>query len=276
MRWVIGDIHGMIQPLATLLLAVRSADPQARFYFVGDYVNRGRDSKSVIELLLALQREGCARFVRGNHDDIFDLLLSGQCYADGLTEADPIAAFNWFLQFGLDHTLRSYGVERGEMRDVMQRPSPAKLRSVMNVVPDEHRRFIRTLEPVIEEPDMIVAHALWHIADRNDAPYFNDALAADSERRHQLLWGRYTDDELAMPKAWSRPMFFGHTPVGNYAATRGHRTVPIAGPSIVLVDTAAALSPAGRLTAFCVENGRFLQSDPAGRMVRPETLAEAR
>jgi hypothetical protein len=71
-------------------------------------------------------------------------------------------------------------------------------------------------------------------------------------------------------------MFFGHTPVANYAATRGNRLVPVTGPSIVLLDTAAALGPTGRLTAYCVENGRFLQADPLGRPVRPEPAAEAK
>jgi serine/threonine protein phosphatase 1 len=276
MRWVIGDIHGMVQPLATLLLAVRNEDPQARFYFVGDYVNRGRDSRSVIDLLLALQREGTARFARGNHDDIFDLLLNGTCYADVVAEADPIAAFSWFMRFGLAHTLKSYQIDPAEIRHLEQRPSLAKLRSVMNAVPDDHRQFIRNLEPAIEEPDIIVAHAMWDIYQRNDAPLVSDGLSADAGRRHKLLWGRYGDMELAAPKAWARPMFFGHTPVGNYLALRGHRMVPITGPSIVLLDTGAALGATGRLTAYCAESGRFLQADPAGRPVTPEPAAEAK
>jgi serine/threonine protein phosphatase 1 len=275
MRWVIGDIHGMVQPLATLLLAVRNEDPAAQFYFVGDYVNRGRDSRSVIDLLLALQREGTARFVRGNHDDIFDLLLNGQCYADVVAEADPIAAFSWFMRFGLAYTLRSYLIDPAEIRDLEQRPSMAKLRSVMNAVPDEHRQFIRNLQPVIEEPDIVVAHAMWDINDRNDDWLLKDYLAAGDECRHKLLWGRYSDADLAARKAWVRPMFFGHTPVGNYLAQRGHRMVPIVGPSIVLLDTGAALGAAGRLTAFCVESGRFLQADPTGRLVSPAPAAEA-
>ena len=54
MRWIVGDIHGMVQPLATLLLQTRKHDPDAQFLFVGDYVNRGRDSRNVIELLIRL------------------------------------------------------------------------------------------------------------------------------------------------------------------------------------------------------------------------------
>jgi hypothetical protein len=275
-RWVIGDIHGMLQPLATLLLAVRTDDPTARFYFVGDYVNRGPDSRSVIDLLIALKREGNARFVRGNHDDIFDLLLNGQCYADAVAQSDPIAAFQWFLQFGLESTLKSYGIDRAEILEVRHHPTPAKLRSVMNAVPEDHRAFVRSLEPLIEEPDMIVAHAMWEVHDRNDEPYFSNSLDARGGRRHKLLWGRYSSAEVASPKSWSRPMFFGHTPVTHYASYSGRRSVPITGPSIVLVDTAAALGPTGRLTAFCCETGRFLQADPSGRPVKAEPAAEAR
>jgi serine/threonine protein phosphatase 1 len=276
MRWVIGDVHGMLQPLATLLLAVRAEDADARFYFVGDYVNRGPDSRSVIDLLIALKREGRARMVRGNHDDIFDLLVNGQCYAEASADADPLVAFNWFMQFGLGATLKSYEIDPTEIREVMHRPSRAKLRSLMNGVPEGHRQFIRNLEPVIEEPDFVVAHGMWEIHQRNDEASVGASLVAQADRRHKLLWGRYGDAELAAPKAWTRPMFFGHTPVGNYASMRGGRLVPIVGPSIVLLDTAAALGPTGRLTAYCIESGRFLQADPHGRPVSAEAAVEAK
>jgi hypothetical protein len=52
--------------------------------------------------------------------------------------------------------------------------------------------------------------------------------------------------------------------------------VPITGPSIVLLDTAAALGPLGRLTAYCADTGQFLQADPSGRLVKPEPAVEAR
>jgi serine/threonine protein phosphatase 1 len=276
MRWVIGDVHGMLQPLATLLLAVRGEDPQAHFYFVGDYVNRGRESRSVIDLLIALQSEGTARFCRGNHDDVLDLLLNGVCYADVIASADPLAAFNWFMRFGLDNTLKSYDIDPAEIREVEQRPTRAKLRSVLNAIPADHRHFIRKLEPLIEEPDLIVAHAMWDIHIPNESPLMTDALAENATVRHKLLWGRYSESELSAPKPWTRPMFFGHTPVANYSGKRGRRLLPLVGPSIVLLDTAAALGPTGRLTAYCVENGRFLQADPSGRPVKAEAVVEAR
>src|SRR5438270_7561723 len=108
MRWIVGDIHGMLKPLTSVVAQVRQADPAARFLFVGDYVNRGPDSKGVIDLLLSLRN---AAFIRGNHDDIFDLVINGQCYAENATRGDRTAAFHWFMKYGLDTTLLSYGCD---------------------------------------------------------------------------------------------------------------------------------------------------------------------
>jgi hypothetical protein len=43
--------------------------------------------------------------------------------------------------------------------------------------------------------------------------------------------------------------------------------IPIIGDKIVLLDTAAALSPVGRLTAYCPELAKFLQIDRQGQIV---------
>src|SRR5258708_3071469 len=86
MRWIIGDGHGMLAPLARLLEEVGRVDPAARYYFVGDYINRGPDSKGVIDLLLSLGSG--PKFVRGNHDDIFDQVLNSTAYADNGSNGD--------------------------------------------------------------------------------------------------------------------------------------------------------------------------------------------
>ena len=114
MRWIIGDIHGMLEPLEALLEAVRKVDASPRWYFVGDYINRGPDAKGVIDLLLELPD---AQFVRGNHDDIFDTVLHGESYAPHLVEGNPVSAFKWFMQHGLADTFMSYGVDYAELAD---------------------------------------------------------------------------------------------------------------------------------------------------------------
>src|SRR5260221_636 len=105
MRWIIGDVHGMLRPLKGLVAEVRRHDPESRLIFAGDYVNRGPEARGVIDFLLALEN---ATFIRGNHDDIFDLVINGQCYAENAARDDRVAAFLWFMKYGLDATLMSY------------------------------------------------------------------------------------------------------------------------------------------------------------------------
>jgi serine/threonine protein phosphatase 1 len=265
MRWVVGDIHGMYHALHGLLEAVARRDPSARYLFVGDYVNRGPDSRQVIDLLLGLSG---AVFVRGNHDDVFDLVLHGTCYDPHLAAPDPVSAFGWFMNHGLANTFTSYGVDYGLLEDVERRPSPQRLRDIAAAVPQRHRKFIRELSPVVEESELFVAHAMWDPDEPDNAPGVAARLPASARLRHRVLWGRYTPEEIRRPKRWARTGYFGHTPVEVFGPTmhRGRNT-PIRGPKIVLLDTGAALSPAGRLSAVCAETAEVVQTDRAGTVV---------
>ena len=265
MRWIVGDIHGMARPLDALVAAVRARDAAARFYFVGDFVNRGPDSRSVLEMLIAMQRDGHAHFVRGNHDDILDQVINGLSYTGKVGEIDRLAAFQWFMQHGLDTTFISYGVDLAELHHLERRITPMGLERLIAAVPEEHRQFLRNLPPVIEEPGLFIVHAKWNPDDGSEPRDFAHRLAAHAPARHELLWGRFSDTDIARPKRWNRTGYFGHTPVAVYgkAGKRGEH-VPVLGPQIVLLDTGAALSAAGRLTAYCAETGSYVQADRAG------------
>ena len=261
MRWIIGDIHGMRAPLERLLEEVARVDAQAQFYFVGDYVNRGPDAKGVLDILLSLTG---AKFVRGNHDDIFDQVLSSTAYASNAANGDRIVAFQWFIEHGLDNTFMSYGVDYAMIESCQQRPTTEKLAAITSAVPESHRTFIRNLPPVIEEADLFIAHAKWDPYETDSLPTMQRLLDGDAAARHKLLWGRFSEGEIGHTKAWRRTGYFGHTPVYAYAASQKTGEIlmlPIAGNRIVLLDTGVALSAAGRLTAFCADNQSFVQVD---------------
>ena len=265
MRWVVGDIHGMLRPLRALVDEVRRRDPAARLLFVGDYVNRGPESRGVVDYLLAL---GDARFVRGNHDDIFDLVVNGTCYDPDASAPDAPSAFAWFMNHGLASTFTSYDVDFSILEEAARRPTHQKIAAIAAAVPETHRRFFRSLTPVIEEPDLFVAHALWHADDPDDRPDLATRLAAVKRARHQILWGRYGDLDVLRPKRWKRIGYFGHTPVETFGqAIHGGHNVPIRGRQIVLLDTAAALTPSGRLSAVCADSGELVQTDRSGTVV---------
>ena len=242
--------------LVALLDAVRGRDDEPKFYFVGDYVNRGPESKQVVDLLLTMPE---AKFVRGNHDEIFDLVVNEQSYESHAELNAPIQALLTFLQYGLDSTLTSYGIDMAMIAHVAHRPSIDALRTLLEPIPAEHRRFFRALPAAIQEPDLLVAHAKWDVDQLNDNDTLTDHLSM-AHARHLIVWGRYLENEIRRRKPWTRLACFGHTPVATYASPRTRDPhAPLAGPKIVLLDSGAALSMEGRLTAFCADDHSYMQ-----------------
>lgn len=72
MDYAVGDVHGCLDKLLRLL-DILNYDPAGdRLIFLGDYIDRGPDSKGVVDLLLRLQHENANNiFLMGNHEDNF-------------------------------------------------------------------------------------------------------------------------------------------------------------------------------------------------------------
>lgn len=73
---VIGDIHGCFDQLQNLLNAVKPivANHEHKFVFLGDYVDRGPDSRKVIDFLMGLDNAVC---LKGNHEDMMVKQMPG-------------------------------------------------------------------------------------------------------------------------------------------------------------------------------------------------------
>lgn len=82
MIWAISDIHGMYENLISLLKKIKDND---KIIFLGDYVDRGPDSKKVLDLLIVLSKAGKHVFLKGNHDDMLvDYYRKTHDYDDGV------------------------------------------------------------------------------------------------------------------------------------------------------------------------------------------------
>ena len=107
--YAIGDIHGQIDMLNNALALIKAdGGPDAHTVFIGDYTDRGLNSKSVIETLIAGKAAGKNwSFLKGNHDRMF-------CdYVTSAIEHDPKVKSNisWINpRLGGANTLASYGV----------------------------------------------------------------------------------------------------------------------------------------------------------------------
>ena len=122
--YVVGDIHGCMEPLRTLMARV-APGPADRLVFIGDYIDRGPDARGVVEYLLGLP--GRPTFLLGNHD---------QMLLDALDTGDLSL---WFANGG-EATLASYGGEVGR-------------------IPPTHRAFFRSLVPHAEIEGFVFVHA---------------------------------------------------------------------------------------------------------------------
>ena len=134
----IGDIHGCVKALQGLVDALQP-QPTDQLIFLGDYVDRGPDSRGVIDLLIELQNRCSTIFLLGNHEIMFRGALAG-------FPVDP------WLCAGGRQTVTSYG-------------------GLLSNVPSRHVEFLHSCIPYFESPQHLYVHANYlHELPLSDQP----------------------------------------------------------------------------------------------------------
>lgn len=169
----IGDVHGCARTLDVLLDRLAPA-PDDRLVFVGDYVDRGPDSRGVIDRLLALNETHTCVFLRGNHEALM------------LDYIDHGATDLWYMNGGTT-TLGSYA-RNGRRAEI---PAP-------------HVEFLRETKLFFETPDFFFVHA----GLRPNLSVADNVVREDEET---FLWER--GHIGAAELAWEKCVVCGHTPV---------------------------------------------------------------
>jgi hypothetical protein len=165
-------------------------------------------------------------------------------------------------------TLLSYGVTHDQISAVLSRRDQESLNVLIEQIPPAHREFIRKLPVLIEDEDLFVIHGKWPLNQKQRPTALLEETTPDPALRKEILWGRFTEAELKKAKNWPKIGFFGHTPVVTYPKHQNEYS-PIIAARMILIDTAAALSPQGRLSAMCAETSELVQADPQGKLVAP-------
>ncbi|SPH24070.1 Bis(5'-nucleosyl)-tetraphosphatase PrpE [asymmetrical] [Defluviimonas aquaemixtae] len=240
--YAVGDVHGHLDKLAAAHQRIaadreRVGDTGAPVVHIGDLVDRGPDSRGVIEHLIRGQEAGENWVVlKGNHDRMFELFLADPDNHDpGLR-----AHLHWVSpNLGGAATLASYGVEAAGERtlfDIHETTHAA--------VPERHAAFLRDL-PIYWVADGVV---FVHAGIRPGVP-----LAEQAE--DDLLWIR--DEFLNDTRDHGALIVHGHTPIE--AVTHyGNR---------VNIDTGAGYGRA--LSAVVIEDGRAWLLAGEGRLEIP-------
>lgn len=259
MIYVISDLHGCFYTLEKLVDKVRKKDDSPQFIFVGDYVDRGLNSKQCVEFVMQLQSEG-AVCLRGNHDDVIDWLLHQESITD-MNEMTPdgvepslMSIGGWWIVNGLFPTVQSYlDIElQGNTFDFI-------LKLFVSAVPIEHRKFFRSLKMHWENDTHFACHAF--LDPTQPLPRTLDFLP--SSANHDMLWSRFAVNRIEMLygqtaagigcplPVWDKIGVFGHTPVSCYGAF-----APIKHGNLRLIDTGAFQGE--YMTAYCAEQDSWL------------------
>lgn len=228
--YAVGDIHGRADLLDCLAQRVES-DLQEGAYdrviavFLGDYVDRGLDSRGVIDRLARRDFPAPIVTLRGNHEEVMLRYLGDAALLDQL------------VAFGGLTTLASYGVDAS--REMTRGGAPAVLEAFLERLPDSHRRFLEETALFAQYGDYFFCHA----GVRPHVP-----LAQQDPG--DLMWIRY--EFLGYRGPFEKVIVHGHTP---------HARVENLANRINL-DTHAYKS--GVLTAAVLEGERRRFIDTAG------------
>lgn len=173
--YVIADIHGCCRALRGLLDTINPDEKLDTLVFLGDYINRGEDSKGVIDLLLELKKR-FQRFValRGNHEEILLNYLRG-------------GSKDFFLKIGGVQTLESYG---------MTPPWPDSLDGML---PSAHVVFFNDLLPYWETDSHIFVHA-----------GLQPGVHISQQSSDWLFWAR--EEFIHLKNPFPKKIIYGHTP----------------------------------------------------------------
>lgn len=245
--YAIGDIHGHLEKLVDVhaLIALdreECGDADAPVIHIGDLVDRGPDSRGVIEFLMEGQAEGQPWIVlKGNHDRLFTGFMADPGYRDPGLRAEL-----GYLhpRIGGDTTLASYGV-----RSPGDRPIPKVHADAAERIPAAHLEFERNLP-------------LYHL--RGEVLYVHAGVRPGVDLRNQreddLIWIRH--EFLDDTRDHGPLIVHGHTAIAE-ATHYGNR---------LNIDSSAAYG--GPLTAVVIEDRNVWRLTAAGR-VALEPLAVA-
>ena len=176
--FAIGDIHGCYEKLRRLMARVPYDPQQDTLVFLGDYIDRGVQSREVLAYLCQLRSQTeKVVMLMGNHE-----YLMLEYHKTG----DP-ALLPFLRHLGIDKTLNSYGVHH-----------PQSLQDML-FMPAEHRELLGSLLPYWETEDYIFVHA----GLDPKLPLAQHDLATLCETRPTFLSEEHDYGKLVI---------FGHTP----------------------------------------------------------------
>ncbi|RWB29603.1 MAG: serine/threonine protein phosphatase [Mesorhizobium sp.] len=224
--YAVGDVHGRLDLLVAMYrriaAEIREARPADwRVIHLGDYVDRGPNSKGVLDFLIEVRkRDPRHLMLAGNHDIGFLDFLDAPD-ADGL-----------FMRYGGIQTAQSYGVVLNEGGGAWFGRSEAALRqghaALVEAVPKSHVDFLQSLAFSLTFGDFFFCHA-----------GIRPGIALESQSTQDLIW--------------IRDVFHNHSGLHPKIVVHGHTPVPEAEVMVNRVNIDTLAYQTGNLSALVVD-----------------------
>jgi serine/threonine protein phosphatase 1 len=176
--FAIGDIHGCPSKLNEMMAKLRIDAEEDTVIFIGDYIDRGPDSKGVIDSILEIrQRIDNVICLQGNHEEMF---LKYYCEHEDE---------DLFMHNGCMMTLLSYGYTGRDHGYEVN-------------VPEEHLQFFSSLLSFYETDSYIFVHA-----------GLRPGIPLKRQIKEDMLWIRR--EFIISRYDFGKTVIFGHTPVSH-------------------------------------------------------------
>jgi serine/threonine protein phosphatase 1 len=222
--YAIGDIHGhrvLLDAMLTKIASHAAVAPKARktLIFLGDYVDRGPDTKGVLDRLTSpMHFVDRTVFLRGNHEQVLLDFLD-----------DPGTGWHWNTLGGVE-TLASYGIDAADLRGVAG--VRAAYRAFDVALPAAHRNFLERTQFHFAAGGYVFVHA---------------------GLRPGVPLSRQSEDDMI----WIRGEFLNSSADFGAVVVHGHMPRPAAEilPNRINIDTGAFAT--GRLTCAILEGPRL-------------------
>ena len=213
----VGDIHGNLPALLDILEQVSDVVTHAdAVVFLGDYIDRGPDSKECVDALLAFRDERRCRVVYlcGNHEDWM------------LRTRLDYKRHSWLMGMDAFATIRSYAADAERtLRDAMSeaglqlyvRRTALPYDAFFTAMPAEHGAFFDNLEPSFEEDGCFCSHAgvdprVTILADQKvDAMLWGDERFPDGYRGDATIVYGHWNNAVRDDAGWPAPSIVGNT-----------------------------------------------------------------
>lgn len=213
----VGDIHGNLEALTDLLDQIREECGRGdTIVFLGDYIDRGRESRGCVDAILQFERSVAAEIVclLGNHEDWFLRTLRDR------------RRHSWLLGMEAFDTIRSYSIDaESRLRDAVSDAGPQlylggcdlPYDAFFDCLPPDHIHFFERLRPYHQTVDCVCTHggldpSITRIEDQpRDALTWGTRDFPHAYKGNEVIVYGHWDNAALNADGWPAPTIVGRT-----------------------------------------------------------------